>query len=249
MTLPPPRDAGLPEGGPAPAAPGRGRRRLRRLGQALALVVLLAVPWWGREALRRLAFFHVRAVEVTGTRYLDPAEVVRRLDVDTLRSVWDELAPLERRVLAHPQVRAATVERRLPGTLIVRVEEHLPVAFTPAPSGLRVLDAAGRTLPIDPSRVRVDLPVVPEPDSALLRLLGELRDGDPTFYRRVSEVRRVGRDELVFRLYTTSVRARPTVTARRLADLRSVEADLARRGARPRELDLRFTDQVIARFP
>ena len=247
MTVPPPATAG-----PAAdaGAPPRWRRRVRRLAQALALVALLGVPWWGRAALRRLDFFHVRAVEVTGARYLDPADVVRRLGVDTLRSIWDELAPLEGRVLAHPQVRAVTIERRLPGTLHVAVEEHAPVAFAPSPRGMRVLDARGRELPIDPSRVAVDLPVVAAgADTALLRVLGELRAADSAFYGRVSEARRVGRDELVFRLFETTVRARPTVAARRFADLRPVEADLARRQVRAAELDLRFRDQVIARFP
>jgi cell division protein FtsQ len=65
----------------------------------------------------------------------------------------------------------------------------------------------------------------------------------------VSEVRRVGRDELLFRLFTTTVRARPTVSARRLAEISLVESDLARRQLHAAELDLRFSDQVIARFP
>ena len=254
MTVPPLQGAAPPEGA-APAAGaaeppprGRGRRLLRRLAQALALVAVLSVPWWGRAGLRRLDFFHVRAVQVDGARYLEASEVVRRLGVDTLRSIWDELAPLERRVAAHPQVREVWIERRLPGTLLVHVEEHLPVAFVPAPTGLRVMDAAGRALPIDPSRMRVDLPIVPDADSALLRLLGELRDAEPAFYGRVSEVRRVDRDELVFRLFTTAVRVRPTVTAARLAEIRFVEADLARRRVRAAELDLRFRDQVIARL-
>lgn len=246
MTVPPPAAAAVDRGAGEP--PPRWRRRARRVAQALALVALLSVPWWGRAALRRLDFFHVRAVEVTGARYLDPADVLRRLDVDTLRSIWDELAPLEQRVLAHPQVRAVTIDRRLPGTLQVRVEEHAPVAFAPSARGMRVLDARGRELPIDPSRVVVDLPVVASADTALLRVLAELRDGDSVFYRRVSEARS-GRGELVFRLFDTTVRARPTVTARRFADLRPVEADLARRRLRAEELDLRFRDQVIARFP
>ena len=233
----------------AASAPGRGRRVLRRLAQGLALAAVVSVPWWGRAGLRRLDFFRVRAVEVSGVRYLEPAEIVRRLGVDTLRSIWDELAPLERRVLEHPGVRAAEVERGLPGTLRVRVEERLPVAFVPAPAGLRVVDEGGRVLPIDPSRRPVDVPIAPAADTAVLRLLGELRDGAPAFYRQVSEVRRVGRDEIVFRLPDAAVRTRPTVEVRRLADIRFVEADLARRRLRAAELDLRFRDQVIARLP
>jgi cell division protein FtsQ len=231
------------------AAPGRGRKLLRRLAQALALAVVLSVPWWGRAGLRRLDYFRVRAVEVSGVRYLEPSEIVRRLGVDTLRSIWDELAPLERRVLEHPGVRAAHVERGLPGTLRVIVEEREPVAFVPAPAGLRVVDEGGRVLPIDPSRRRVDLPIAPNADTAVLRLLGALREGEPAFYRRVSEVRRAGREEIVFRLPATTVRARPTVEAWRLSDIRFVEADLARRELQAAELDLRFRDQVIVRLP
>ena len=232
-----------------PSGAGRGRRRLRRLAQALALLAVVSVPWWGRAGLRRLDYFRVRAVEVSGARYLEPAEIVRALDVDTLRSIWDELAPLERRVLGHPGVRAASVERGLPGTLRVHVEERRPVAFVPAPAGMRVMDDEGRELPIDPTRRPVDVPVAPDADTATLRLLGELRDRAPAFYQQVSEVRRGGRDEVLFRLPELVVRARSTVEAGRLADIRFVAADLAGRNLRAAELDLRFRDQVIARLP
>jgi cell division protein FtsQ len=220
-----------------------------RLGWGLALGILLSVPWWGRAALRRLDFFHVRAVEVVGARYLDPVEVVRRLDVDTLHSVWDELAPLERRVADHPQVAAVSIERKLPGTLVVHVDERLPVAFAPAADGLQALDAAGRVLPIDPTRTALDLPIVAGADSTMLALLGELQEEDPALYRRISEVRRVASDELLFRLYDRAVRTSVHVTAARLAQIRPVEADLRRRDVRATELDLRFRNQVIARLP
>jgi cell division protein FtsQ len=239
-----------PDHAPPPeAVPPRPRRWGRRLAWGLALALVGTVPWWGRTLLRRLDFFHVRTVEVLGTRYLDPADVVRELAVDTLQSVWDPLAPLEARVALLPQVREVRVQRRLPGTLVVRLEEREPVAFVAAPTGLRAHDAEGRALPIDPSRTRIDLPILAEPDTGLLRLLDEVRVAEPAFYRRVSELRRVGPDEIVFRLFTTSVRARPTVSASRLADIHPVEADLARRRVRAAELDLRFRDQVIARLP
>ena len=79
-------------------------------------------------------------------------------------------------------------------------------------------------------------------------MLGELRATRPELYRRVSEVRQDGRDELVFRFRSISVRASRGVSAARLAEVEPVEADLARREVRPVELDLRFRDQVIARL-
>ena len=235
-------------GGPeATPAPSRRRRWGRRLLWGVALGVVVGVPWWGRAALSRLDFFRVRSVRVEGARYLDAADVVRRLEVDTLRSIWDELAPLGRRVETHPQVQEARVERRLPGTLVVHVVEHRPVAFVPAPAGLRVHDARGRVLPVDPSRIDLDLPVLEKPDTTLLRLLGEVQTAAPAIFRRISEIRRTG-DDVQLRLFDVAVRVRPTVSARRLADIPPVEADLRRRRIPVAELDLRFRDQVIARL-
>jgi hypothetical protein len=45
------------------------------------------------------------------------------------------------------------------------------------------------------------------------------------------------------------VRTAPDVDAARFGELVPVERDLARRGVRPAELDLRFRDQVVARLP
>ncbi len=256
---------GSPEGGGTVAndAVGNGprdvrgggpqRSRARRWGGrvlwGLALAVIVAVPWWGRAVLQRLDFFQVRTVEVQGARYLDPAAVVQRLNVDTLHSVWDELAPLAQRLRTDPLIEDVSVDRRLPGTLVVRLTERTPVAFVATGNGLQLRDAEGNVLPIDPNRTPVDLPVIASPDTAVLRLLGELRTAQPEFYGRLSEVQHAGPHELIFRLYTTTVRARTDVDAQRFGDLKLVEDDLAQREQRAVELDLRFRDQVIARLP
>ncbi len=232
---------------------GPGRSRARRWGWrvllGLALAAVVAVPWWGRAALQQLDFFQVRAVEVQGARYLDPAAVVQRLNVDTLDSVWDELAPLALRLRTDPLIEDVSVVRRLPGTLVVRLTERTPVAFVATGNGLQLRDAGGNLLPIDPNRTPVDLPVLATPDTAVLRLLGELRSAQPEFYARLSEVQHAGPHELIFRLYTLTVRTSTDVDAQRFGDLKLVEDDLAQREQRAVELDLRFRDQVIARLP
>jgi cell division septal protein FtsQ len=195
-----------------------------------------------------MAFFRLREVVVEGTRVLPADTVLARLAADTTMSLWDDFTPLERSVLAHPQVSGVTFERRMPGTLVVRVEENAPIAFLDARGGLQALDARGRSLPIDPSRTPVDLPVIATRDTTLLALLARVRAAEPALYGRISEARRVGRDEVVLQLATVPVRAMADVDARRLADLHPVEQDLARRQARVAELDLRYRDQVIARL-
>ena len=99
---------------------GEGRRATARWRLALAAalaVALLASPAWAPHVMRRLSFFRVRRVEILGTRYVSPAELLDRLKVDTTRSVWAPLDPLAARVRTHAQVESVTVTRRLPGTL------------------------------------------------------------------------------------------------------------------------------------
>ena len=220
-----------------------------RIAGAIGLAAALFVaPLWAPPLLAHLDFFRVRRVEVYGTHYIPPDEILARLHVDTTASVWDDPLPLERRVAEHPQVRTVTITRELPGTLVVRIGEDLPVAFVPSAGGLRAADAEGRLLPLDPSRVAADLPVLERLDTALVRLLADVRAASPSLFASISGARRVSRDELSFTVTGMLVRTGAGVTARRLTDLLPVEQDLARRGARATELDLRYRDQVIARL-
>jgi cell division protein FtsQ len=193
-------------------------------------------------------FFRVRHVEVRNARYTPAADVLERIHIDTTFSIWDELDSLEARVARHPQVDSVRISRRFPSTLVVRLVEKVPVALIPSRDGLRAYDAAGRLLPLDPSRTPVDLPLLARPDTAVLRLLGEMREQARDVYQRVNEVRRVARDELELDLVSLTVRIRPDIGVDWFARISSVESELAARQARVRELDLRFRDQVIARL-
>ncbi len=218
-------------------------------GAAATLAVLAgaSVPWWGPRILSHMSYFQIRHVEVSGQRYLPPREILSLLSVDTTISIWTDLDSLAARLTSHPGVRSVRLRRRLPGTLDVRVTENLPVAFVPVARGLGVLDEDGATLPIDPSRVDVDLPLVQRADTMLLSLLADVRDENPRLFARISAARRDARGDVELTLPTYSVLATDQATASRLADIAPVERDLARRGTRVAQLDLRFRDQVIAR--
>jgi cell division protein FtsQ len=231
------------------------RRRWWLIPAAIAVTAffVLLSPLWAPLLLRRLAFFRVRHVEVVGARYVLPSEVLERLKVDTVNSVWDAKGPLVARVRKHPLVRDVEIARRLPGTLVVRLQEYVPVALVATTNGFKAYDARGVALPIDPTSADVDAPILARPDTALLRFLGAARTEQPGLYGRVSEIRREragpGETDLVFMLDSLPVRAPSGVTLSRLADIELVEQDLARRRLRAIELDLRYRDQVIARLP
>lgn len=235
------------------------RRWMKPAAVAAAFLIVLLIPLWAPVLLRRLSFFRVRRVEVTGVRYVEPREILERLQIDTLASVWDDADPLAARVSTHPLVRDVEIDRKLPGTLIVRLIEHAPVALVATPNGFRAYDDRGVALSIDPTTTDVNAPVMARVDTALLRLLGDARLTTPELYARLSEVRRdpappgptlrSSGGDVVFMLDSVPVRASPDITLQRLADIELVERDLARRRLRAVELDLRYRDQVIARLP
>lgn len=239
--------------GPSPEAAGadpawsKSRVRLAWLG--VAVIVMLGAPFWGPLLLRQLSFFRVRKIEIVGAHYLSVGDVLERLHVDTTASVWDPTGPLVARLAPHPQIRSVTLRRKLPSTVVVEIQENLPVALVASDDGLRAYDVRGTLLPIDLARTPIDAPILPQRDVGLLRLLGVLRNEAPALYDRVSEVRVTAPDEVILQLAGTPVRAMRDVTPARLAEIEPVENDLARRGLRAAEIDLRYRDQVIARLP
>jgi cell division protein FtsQ len=230
---------------------GRSSRRWLWALLIVAVLALVTSPLWGPRALSHLAFFRVRRVEILGARYTAPAELLDRLRVDTTRSVWEPLEPLEGRIRSHAQIESVTVTRKLPGTLVVQVTERHPVALVNGAGGLRAVDERGRRLPLDPSRTPVDAPIVTAPprDTTVYHLLGAMQREAPALYARLSSIRASGTDELVLQFSNLPVRAMTNVTLARLGDIVPVERDLLRRELRASEIDLRYRDQVIARLP
>ena len=242
------------------------RERLRKpgwriLGALFLVAVIMAAAWAVRAGARQMAFFRVRSVEVRGARYLQPSEIISRLKVDTLASLWDDLTPYRDRIRGHPQISDVTISRRMPGTIVVTIKENLPVALIQTPTGLLPYDSLGKQLPIDPARTGLDLPIVATDDPVLLKLVGAIRATEPDVFARIDEVRRTGRDEILLTLSrgatagavppenkTLLVRVPVGLSVERLADIFPVETDLARRQVRVGELDLRYRDQVIARL-
>ncbi|HEY2377188.1 MAG TPA: FtsQ-type POTRA domain-containing protein [Gemmatimonadaceae bacterium] len=231
----------------ADAGWSKGRVRLTLIVSAVVLVA--GAPFWGPLVLRQLSFFRVRKVEIVGAHYISVGDVMDRLHVDTTASVWDPTGPLAARLASHLQLQSVSVRRKLPGTLVVEIQEKLPIALVPTNDGLRAFDAEGTLLPIDLARTPIDVPILPRRDLGLFHLLSALRNEAPALYDRLSEIRITASDEVLLQFADTPVRAMRDVTSARLAEIAAVEDDLTRRGLHAAEIDLRYRDQVIARLP
>lgn len=121
-----------------------GLRRLRWVLVALGVVGVLLLT----NLMLRSPLFDVREVTVTGTSYVDPA------DMDAIREqlvgnplVSIDLASVRRAVEANQWVRAVDVSRDWPHTIHIDILERRPVAFYPGDDGLiHLVDIDGRVL-------------------------------------------------------------------------------------------------------
>ena len=240
------------------------RRPHRVVGWLTAAVLLgWGLSWALARAPRTLAeldWFRVRAVRVVGVRNLSAEEVERAAAVPPDANLWDDPAAVAARVRAHPLVREVAVARRLPATLVLRVEEREPVALLPTPT-LEPVDREGRRLPLDPARLGLDLPVIrparataaaaaPPALAPAAREIARLAEADPSFWANVSVVTAEGARDLALDLIEPAVRLRVRIplTPPRLREALAVLDDATgRQGEPPATVDLRFADQVVVR--
>lgn len=196
------------------------------------------------SALRGISFFDVRRLELVGARYLTPDDLARALAIPAGTSIFDDLTPLERRVVRMDGVLEAEVHRRLPGTLRFRVREREAVALTERRGRLVLMDVNGKVLPFDPTTSPDDLPLA-DADASVGHLLVRFRAAEPELYARVDAGRRA-RGDVVLESGATRWRLRRDATAEDFRALALVLGELARRGWTGwRELDARFTGRVI----
>lgn len=219
------------------------RRARWALSGGALLVVGLAAPL----GLRHMAFFQVRRVEVVGARYLDPAHVVDALGLGERQNLFDPVAEAQARVAAVPGVVEARIGRRIPGTLRVTVIEREPVGFVPGRAGMVALDCDAATLPYDPARSGLMLPIVERADSVLLRALCVVRASDSALYAAVRTARAGGGGSVMLELEGQRVRLSAMPSTADVAALALVRRHLAETGQAFAELDARFRGLVYAR--
>ena len=221
--------------------------------------VALAADWLP-EALAELEFFRAREYRVDGVRLLDDKQVLAVAAISPFVSVFDDLTSIELRLEQHPLIRRAQVTAELPATLVVTIEERIPVGFVAGPV-LEPVDRDGQVLPLDPVEHRLDLPVLTGEggEAALsasqLRILAtevdRLADDDPTFLAAVSEM---SIDDAGDATAVVSggllLRFRPPLSHLRLRDgLAALDDAVSRQTAQTAVvLDLRFEDQVVIRY-
>lgn len=217
------------------------RLALGAVGVAVAALALALAP----RLLRHLAVFDVRRVEIVGARFLDADRLVRVMGLGRGANLFDPTGSLERRLVTVRGVARASVHRRIPGTLVVEIEERPPVALVRRDGMLVPVDRRGRPLPYDPAGVDVDLPIA-EPDPAVLGVMERVRETDPALFATVVAAVREPHG-VVLETEARRLLLRADASPRAIEDLALVLDEATRRGIRAPEFDARFEGRVIVR--
>lgn len=194
-----------------PAPPPRWRKPALRAGAAVLVLGFVAGgAWWfetsGRAAAT-LAWAHqaterigagfglsVREILVQGRQESDRAAVLAAIASQRGEPIlaFDPQGARER-IETLPWVRRATVERRLPDTIFVQIEERQPLALWQKDGRLALIDRDGEIIQRSALERFRDLPLIigegaPATAPALLALLA----AEPDLQRRVTSMTRVG---------------------------------------------------------
>lgn len=223
-------------------------RRRALLGTGAASSIALA--WFAAPAaLRHVAFFRVRQIELVGVRNLAPDVVIAALRLPAAASVFTDTQILADRVRGVPGVAAARVVRRLPTTLEVELTEVEPAALVPGPRGasLVVVDAAGRALPFDPARTGLDLPIAASADSGIAGVLALVQAVDPALSHTITGARGFARGDVLLEMGSRRLLLTRDAGPEVIRAVVLVAQDLAAKGRPYVELDARFAGQVVVR--
>ncbi len=142
----------------------------------ICLDILLACAL-GYLIVIRSSYFNLNKVDVYGNHRLSKEEVIEAARLETGMNLLSiDLESITERLVRHPWIRSGSIYRRLPGQLVLEVEERTPRGIL-ASDRLYYIDEKGtvftRVLPGDP----IDLPLFTGIQSDSMRLHpGEIQD-------------------------------------------------------------------------
>jgi cell division protein FtsQ len=109
----------------------------------------------------RSPYFRVQHIDVRGLTSLSTEEVVVACGLAEDENIFDvDIGGLASRVRAIPRVDKVLVSRRLPSTIVIQVQERLPVAVLPYAGYFVEVDGAGTAIGLEESYRANELPLL-----------------------------------------------------------------------------------------
>ena len=212
---------------------------------AIAAAILLARFAGGER-------FSLSRFEISGNSRTRTEEVLSALSAWRGRNlVALDLAPVARRLAEEPWIERATVTKRFPDGLAVRVVERKPVALFRDGDALSFVDGTGRIIArYDPRRDAAEYVILSGdrralPDAAAL--LEDLHAKRPEYFAALSEIASLpdGGFGMMDSLFRKSIRVLRADAPEKIHALLDARSFIESRGWEARAIDLRFADRII----
>jgi len=109
-------------------------RFIQRTTWGFLLVLILSLTvYLGNRAYRELqnsTYFQVKNIAIHGNRILSKTDLIYYLGLSETSSLLTlDLKSLFQKLVSHPWIKKASIHRKLPSTLIIDIEERVPVAL------------------------------------------------------------------------------------------------------------------------
>lgn len=231
-------------------------RWVRCAAGALLLVAVCAASFGverGRKWVKADGRFPITDMQVTGVRFLYEGEVLEMAEVQRGTNLFAvDTDAVRERLERSGWVREARVRRRLPGRLVLDVEERLPWLLATGEEP-EFVDREGNRFPALGKEERLDLPVLVDRSGGgsdvVARLASAFPPGSDWIGERAAQVEIDGDGAvtIVEAGRGTVIRLGHVDFEQRAARLSSVMRRWEKKGELFREIDLRYGDQAIAR--
>ena len=201
------------------------------------------------------SLFPLRNIVIYGNHHLSKEEIRKGIGVDSRGGLLGvSLREIDQRLRAMPWIKEVSIRKQFPDTLMIRVEEAVPVAILKYKDRLFLMDRDTKILEEIKSDREVFLPVISGMDPATkkkeisesLRLIDALRKEGMLSDRESVEIRSMPYG-LEMDLDGETIRVGYGRYREKLRRWRELEAEIRKRGIAIEYVDLRFEGQVIVK--
>ncbi len=239
------------------------RTFLRRVSWGLGVMASILVLYLLSCALVRSPLFLVKRVDVEATQRPGEEEIRSRSGIRPGMNLLSlDTAEVSRRLETHPWIHHATVVKRPPDEVLIKVREREPAALVGVRGTLYYMDAEGNLLGKTESGAALDFPMITglEQDVGETRRHRRGRDVQQALsllralqavpaLGRVSEIHVDGSEGLRFILegFSVPVRVGWTGFSNKTVRFEKALPSLASQSNAIESVDLRFSDQIVVR--
>lgn len=143
------------------AVPAHSPRVYQRRRQRIRRVLFFFLAVTALFYFMHSGFFSLENIVITGNDHIATADLEGLLGVTRGTNLWQlDTGTLAQRLATHPLVAGAQVTRRWPHTLLVRIQERVPVALLVADGSFLLVDATGVVMERVSQAASLNLPLI-----------------------------------------------------------------------------------------